>query len=266
VRANVVKERLRAGDTVFGCFLRYPDPGLAEFVAYQGWDFIVLDGEHGPFTPASCENLVRAVELSDAVPIVRVPVNQPHVLLRYLDTGAKGCHVPQIQSGREGEAAVRAIKYHPRGARGLANSRAARYGQGQSLADYVVDANEQSLVVLQAESAAAVDDIDAIASVPDVDVVFIGPTDLSQSVGAVGDMANGAVQAAMDRIAEVVRDSAAALGVMVSSAEAAAAWQRRGAQYITVAMDAILRPATDEYLRYARGDLASTGAAVLEPK
>jgi len=250
---NSVKAKLAAGETVYGCFLRYPDPGLAEFLTYQGWDFIVLDGEHGPLEPGSCENLVRAIQMSDVVPLVRVPVNQPHVILRFLDTGAQGCHVPHVHSGQDADAAVRSVKYHPRGLRGLANTRAAQYGQVGSLGEYVVEANSETLVVVQAESMEAVERISEIAAVPDVDVVFIGPTDLSQSFGVAGDINDGRVRAGMERIAAAVEETDAALGVMVASAAAAADWQKRGARYIAVSLEAIVAPAAEAYLRSARG-------------
>ena len=133
MRENKTKAKLLAGETVLGCFLRYPDPSLAEFVALMGWDFLMFDGEHGVMEPADCENLVRAAELRDVTPIARVPTNQPHVILRMLDTGVGGIHVPWVNSGAEAEAAVQAIKYGPRGMRGLAGVRAADVGQTMTL-------------------------------------------------------------------------------------------------------------------------------------
>ena len=90
VRPNATKARLAAGETVYGCFIRYPDPGLAELVALQGFDFLVLDGEHGTMEPRECENMVRGAEVRDVTPLVRVPANDGPVILRFLDTGAQG--------------------------------------------------------------------------------------------------------------------------------------------------------------------------------
>src|SRR5258708_28418701 len=89
-------------------------------MGYQPWDLLVFDGEHGNIEYADCENMVRAAELRDITPIVRVPNNQPHIILRYMDTGVQGLHVPWVNSAAEAEQVVRSVKYHPRGIRGLA--------------------------------------------------------------------------------------------------------------------------------------------------
>ena len=120
--------------------------------------------------------MVRAADLHGVAAVVRVPVNQPHVILRFLDTGALGCQVPWVQTAEDAERVVQAVKYQPRGARGLAGVRAADYGERGSLGDYVRAANEETLVVVQVESASAVGQIDAIAAVEGVDVIFLGPT------------------------------------------------------------------------------------------
>jgi 4-hydroxy-2-oxoheptanedioate aldolase len=94
VRRNATKTRLASGETVYGCFIRYPDPGLAELVALQGFDFLVLDGEHGTMEPRECENMVRGAEVRGVTPLVRVPANESPVILRFLDTGAQGVQIP----------------------------------------------------------------------------------------------------------------------------------------------------------------------------
>jgi hypothetical protein len=152
VRPNHTKARLQAGETALGCFLRYPDATLVEVVGYQPWDFVVFDGEHGTLEPAACEHMVRAAELRDVTSIVRVPTNQAPAILRLLDTGAQGAQVPWINTAPEAEAAVRAIKYHPRGVRGLAGVRASDYGLAGTLAEYTDRANRETLVVLQVET------------------------------------------------------------------------------------------------------------------
>ena len=107
MRHNKAKEKLKNGETVYGCFVRYPSAALVEVLGYCGWDFIVFDGEHGAIEAADCEQMIRAAELQGVTPMVRVPVNQPHVILRFLDTGAQGLHVPMVKSAVEAEALVR---------------------------------------------------------------------------------------------------------------------------------------------------------------
>jgi 4-hydroxy-2-oxoheptanedioate aldolase len=252
MRTNVAKAKLKAGEAIFGCFVRYPDASLVEVLGYLAWDFLVFDGEHGVLEPRDCENLVRAAELRGVTPIVRVPTNLPPQILRLMDTGAQGLHVPWVNSAAEADAAVRSVKYHPRGQRGLAGVRAADFGQAGSLADYTRQANAETLVVVHLETAAAVERAGEIAAVDGVDVVFIGPTDLSQSLGVPGQPQHPDVQAAIDKIVSAVSPSPAALGIMVPNLAAARQWRARGARYIAIGMENILVPAAREYLKTVR--------------
>ena len=252
MRANTAKAKLKAGEVIFGCFVRYPDASLVEVMGYQPWDFLVFDGEHGVLEPRDCENLVRAAELRGITPIVRVPTNLPPQILRLMDTGPLGLHVPWVNSAEEAEAAVRSVKYYPRGQRGLAGVRAADYGQAGSLADYTRQANAETLVVVHIETAEAVACAAEIAAVDGIDVVFIGPTDLSQSLGVPGQPQHPEVLAAIDKIMAAVAPSPAALGIMAPNPAAARQWRARGARYIAIGMENILLPAAREYLKTVR--------------
>ena len=252
MRKNTTKARLKAGETVFGCFVRYPSPTLIDVLGYQGWDFIVFDAEHGTIEPRDCEDMVRAAELHGVTPIVRVTTNTPPVILRFMDTGAQGLHVPWVNSLDETSAAVRSVKYHPLGARGLAGVRAANYGQAGSFAEYVQQANDETLVVIHIETAEAIEQLEHMVTVAEVDVFFIGPTDLSHSLGVPGQPQHPLVQAAMQRIVDTVAGSNAALGIMVPTLEAAQAWRDRGAQYITIVLESLLTPAARTYLQGVR--------------
>jgi 4-hydroxy-2-oxoheptanedioate aldolase len=252
MRDNLTKRALRAGKPVFGCFVRYPDPTLVEVVAYHGWDFVVFDGEHGTLEPRECENLVRSAELHDVTPIVRVPTNQPHVILRLMDTGAQGLHVPWVGDAEDADRAVRSVKYQPRGQRGLAGVRAADYGQRGALGEYVRKANEETLIVVHVETASAVDQVDAIARVDGIDVVFLGPADLSQSLGVPGEVRHATVLEYLERAATATLAAGKALGVTVPDAEAARDWIARGATYITTPLEAVLRAGSSDYLTRAR--------------
>ena len=250
---NTTKARLKAGECVYGCFFRSPDAALVEFMGYQGWDFLVLDAEHGSLEPGSIENLVRAAELRGVTPIVRVTANQQPVLLRFLDVGAQGVHVPWVNSGEEAESALRSIKYPPRGSRGLAGVRPSTFAQEMSLPEYVSCANTETLVILQAESEEAVDNLDAILAVPDLDVLFLGRTDLSSSMGYPGQTSHPKVQAVVDRAVGRILQSEVALGVVVPTAEQAVAWRERGARYIATTFEGVLAPACKAFLTGTRG-------------
>ena len=249
---NSTKTKLKAGETVFGCFVRYPDPSLIELLGFQGWDFLVLDAEHGTIEPRDCENLVRAAELRSVTPIVRVTTNLQPIILRYLDTGAQGAQVPWINSAEDAERAVQSIKYQPRGIRGLANVRAADYAQTIPFGEYVQQANQETLVVLQVEGLEAIEQLPEIVKVDGVDVIFIGPTDLSQSLGLPGQTQHEKVQEAMRRITDIVLDSDAALGLLVPNAQAARDWMGRGARYIATTIDGLIRSSVRGYLEEVR--------------
>ena len=252
MQANSTRAKLQAGETVLGCFVRYADASLIEMMGYQDWDFLVFDAEHGTLEPRECEHLVRAAELRGVTPLVRATTNQPAIILRFLDTGAQGVHVPWISSSTEAETAVRSIKYFPHGQRGLAGVRAANYGQGEPFVDYVQRANRETLVVLQIETAEAIEQLPEILAVPGIDVIFIGPTDLSNSLGMPGQIQHPTVQKAIQRIIATVAPSHVALGIMVSSQASARQWRERGARYITVTLEALLIPAMRDYLHGAR--------------
>jgi 4-hydroxy-2-oxoheptanedioate aldolase len=255
---NLIKHRLAAGETVLGCFFRYPVATLAEFVALGGWDFLVFDAEHGSLQPRDLEDLSRASELHDVTPIVRVTTNDPSTILRFLDAGAHGLQVPWVDSGPAAEATVQSVKYQPRGMRGLAATRSAGFGMQRPIGDYVRKSNEETLVVVQVETAAGVDNVEEIAGVDGVDVVFIGPTDLAHSLGHVGDGAHPDVQRAMDHVTNVVTASDKALGIFVANPQDALAWQDRGARYLVTGLEPLLKRSMHDYLTTARSNQGDT--------
>lgn len=255
---NHTKHRLAAGETVVGCFLRYPVATLAEFMALGGWDFMVFDAEHGALQPRDLEDLSRACELHGVTPMVRVTSNEPSTILRFLDAGAHGMHVPWIDSGAAAEAAVQAAKYEPRGSRGLAATRSAGFGLQASICDYVYQSNLETLVVVQVESAEGVANVEELVAVDGVDVIFIGPTDLAHSLGHVGDPSHPEVQAAMNRIAEVVTASSKTLGIFVANPADAVTWRDRGARYLLTGLEPLLSGSTRNYLEAVR---STEGAA-----
>lgn len=249
---NLTKRRLAAGETVIGCFFRYANATLAEFVALGGWDFVVFDAEHGTLQPRDVEDLSRACELHDVTPIVRVTANESSTILRFLDAGAHGVQVPWVESGDAAEAAVQATKYQPRGNRGLAATRSAGFGVPAPIGEYTKQSNAETLVIVQVESAEGVANVGDLVAVDGVDVVFIGPTDLAHSLGHVGDPGHPEVQAAMTRIADVVTASDKALGIFVANPTEALAWNERGARYLATGLEPLLSSSMHTYLETVR--------------
>ncbi len=250
---NRTKARLAAGEAAFGCFVRTAEPQLIEYVGMLGWDFLVFDAEHDSLQPREVEDLCRAVEPRGTTPIVRVTTNDAPTILRFLDTGAHGVHVPWVNSAAEVERAVRAVKYAPRGTRGLAGSRASEWGLREPIGQYVQRANRETLVVIQVETQDAVDSIDDYLKVDGVDVLFLGPTDLSQSLGHPGDLGHPDVLAALDRVADAVIGSGVTLGIYAGSVDMTKAWLDRGARYFTTSLEPFLRDGMRAHLQQVRG-------------
>lgn len=246
---NTTKERLGAGETVFGSFFRTPDATLAEFMALEAWDFMVFDGEHGPLQPLHVGDLARAAELHGVTPLVRATTNDAPTILRYLDAGAHGVHVPWVNSAEEAEAVVQAVKYGPRGMRGLAGNRSTGW---RADAEATRAANRETLVVVQIETAEAVAAIDEIVDVEGIDVLFLGPTDLAHSLGLPGETGHPRVQEAMERVAEAVVPSSAALGLFAGDPAMVDRWRDAGARYFTTGLEGLLRPAMRAYLDAVR--------------
>ncbi|MBI2856612.1 MAG: hypothetical protein HYX93_07185, partial [Chloroflexi bacterium] len=181
MRKNVVKEELKAGQAVVGVFCNLPSPAAVEMLGLMGYDFAIIDAEHGPMDLETCEHMARAADAANLVPIVRVALNLPQNVLRYLDAGALGVQIPMVNTREEAERVVASTKYPPLGRRGLAGTRASGFGAGMDLAEYVRMANEETLVVVQVETREALANLEEIAAVELVDVVFLGPTDLSMA-------------------------------------------------------------------------------------
>lgn len=252
---NKTKAKLKNGEGVLGCFMRHADPGLAEVIGYMGWDYLLIDGEHSPLSVRECEHLARVSEITGCTPIVRVPSNMPWLIGQVFDAGIQGVQVPMINTGAEALAAARAGKYHPLGTRGLAVTRAAKFGQVMpfTVADQVQRANAETMLVAQVETVAAIDALPEILEVPEIDVIFIGPNDLSLSLGLPGQLQHPAVEAAFERIIKAVAKSDKALGILVPDAQKAIEWQERGARYVMIVMEALLGPATRGFLKSVRG-------------
>lgn len=251
---NKAKAKLKAGETVIGTYVRHPDTGLAEILGYLGYDFLLFDGEHAPIGERECENLARVCELTGVTSIARVPANQPWMIGRHLDTGIQGIQVPMVNSAPEAEAALRAAKYAPLGSRGLAGARAANYGQllPFSYPAHIEKSNTETMLIVQVETPASIEALPEIVEIPEIDVIFIGPTDLSLSLGHPGDFKHPEVQDAFNRIIAIVGKSDKALGVLAANTEASLEWRAKGARYIMSVFEAIMGPAIRQYLKTVR--------------
>jgi 2-keto-3-deoxy-L-rhamnonate aldolase RhmA len=181
MRRNLVRQKLLAGETSVGCFLGLGSPSVAELMGHAGFEWLMIETEHNAVDLGDVQHMLMAIGNTGAVPMVRLPSTEPAHIQRALDIGASGIMVPMIRSADEAEQVVAATRYPPEGKRGFGGLRAGRYTFNNS--EYFASANENTLVVLIIETKEAVDDIEAIARVPGVDVLMVGTFDLYLSLG-----------------------------------------------------------------------------------
>lgn len=250
--ADLLQTRLAAGDVAIGCFVRYPDAGLTELLALSGLDFLVFDAEHGTLSPYLCEHLIRAGELHGVTPLVRIEENRPATILRYLDAGALGCHVPSVHSASDAAEAVRAVKFHPHGKRGLSASRASGYGPAMGYPAFAKRANDLTRVIVHIESARGVSAATEIAAVEGVDVLLLGSLDLSQDLGVPGEVSHPDIMKAAVEVCAAATRAGKVFGAVASDRDSALKWVTKGARYLIFPIEALIRPSVREYVSLIR--------------
>lgn len=224
-----VKRKLETGEIVFGSFVKLDAPAIVELYGIAGFDFVILDAEHGCYTHAGIENMIRTCERMGMSSVIRTPDAGEANILHVLDSGASGIQVPSLKSAAEVREVIRKAKYWPLGERGSARAcRAAAYG---TLPDYEQRANRETLVSVHVENKEMVEDIEALCAVDELDVLFIGPGDLSASLGHPGDAAHPDVVAAIDRVIEVAAGRKH-IGTVVANAAQLESYVARGVHYI----------------------------------
>jgi len=192
---NAFKRALAEGRRPLGFWLSLGSPAVAELVAGAGYDWVLVDTEHSPNELPDVIDQLRALEGGTASPVVRPAWNDPVLIKRLLDAGAQTLLVPFVRNADEAARAVAATRYPPQGIRGVATiTRASRYGR---VADYVHAAEAELCVVVQLETRGALEELEAIAGVPGVDALFVGPSDLAADLGHLGEPAHPEVQAAI---------------------------------------------------------------------
>lgn len=230
------RARLIAGETLAGTLLTLPSPDLAEIAAQAGFDWLFIDGEHGAIGAREFVSLMRAA--GDVPCLVRIPPGADGAAAHALDAGAAGIIVPQVHTRADAARAVQVAHYPPAGIRGVGPGRASGYGA--TAAQYLVDAATCTAVVVQAESRAALENIDAIARVPGVDAVLVGPHDLAASLGHLGAPDHPEVQAAIRTIVDTARAAGTMAGVFGVSAALVRPWADAGATLLVAGVDALL--------------------------
>jgi 4-hydroxy-2-oxoheptanedioate aldolase len=236
---NRLKEIFAAGKAALGTFVNWDVPDVVEIIALAGFDFVVLDNEHGPLTHATSQNLIRAAELRGITPIVRVPNMFESTILHTLDVGAHGIQVPQVNDAQSAAAVVGRAKYQPLGSRGVAFPRSADFGM-TDLGKYFDYENSQVMIIAHCENTKCLENLDAICAVAGIDVIFLGPYDMSQSMGITGQVDHPRIQEAAQMVVRSAKKYGKAAGIFASSGEAARDLAEQGFQYITVGTDTVL--------------------------
>jgi 2-keto-3-deoxy-L-rhamnonate aldolase RhmA len=231
------RQRLRAGEKLLGTMVTQPAPSTAEIFVDLGFDWLFVDGEHGPLETADLLAILQAAGPRAAC-LVRVPAAQEVPIKKALDLGAAGIIVPQVNTPQQAADIVRFSRYTPLGERGVGLARA--HGYGLRFKDYVESANEQITVIAQAEHIRAVENIEAIVRVPGIDGILLGPYDLSASLGKPGKLDDPKVIEAVDQITNVCLAAGMPLGVFGVTAAAVRPYIDRGYRLIVAGVDTLL--------------------------
>jgi 2-keto-3-deoxy-L-rhamnonate aldolase RhmA len=229
-------DKQRLGEPFRGTFLSLGSPLAARMAAQLGFDWLLIDLEHGACTEGDLPSLLLAIEGSSCAPIVRVVSNNQDCIKRALDLGAVGVMVPYVSTAQEAAAAVSYTRYPPKGCRGVASSTIATEF-GLCTDDYHREAPNRTLTIVQIETAQAVENAEAIASIDGVDVVFVGPLDLSFNLGCPKQFDDPRLQQALDHVADSCRRQGKACGIL-STPEKAQEHLQRGFTFIAVGSDA----------------------------
>jgi len=234
---KLLKERIQNGDSMLGPFMYLCQPAIMEIAGLAGFDFAIIDTEHGEISSDRAVDMVRAAKLSGISPVVRVYCNQPELIAKALDIGAEGVQIPQVCTKEGAVAAVSAAKFSPLGARGSnPYVRAAKYSAMNKLT-YFKNANDAITVIIQVEGKEGVDNLTEILSVPGIDVLFIGPYDLSASLGVPGQVDHPLLLDEMKKIMALAKQAGVALGIFVDDVQSAVKWKNAGIQYISFSGD-----------------------------
>lgn len=239
IRGNL-KRRLQDGETVVGPFVIIPSVPMVDTLGYSGMDFCIIDTEHGPVSQESATDLVIAAQGVGVAPIIRVGDNDERLILRALDIGAEGVQVPQINSIGDAQRVVHSAKYDPIGERGLSIfTRAGNYFKDGG-GDHTNRQNAETMTVVHIEGKTGLDNLESIMTVEGIDVLFLGPYDISQSLGMPGDVRNPVVENALKDATLKARNAGRAVGSYAKDIEMGKWLIDLGIQYIAINVDATI--------------------------
>ena len=233
---NGFKAALRQGRPQIGLWLAMADAYAAEIAGHAGFDWLVIDGEHGPNDLRSILAQLQALQGSPSEPVVRLPVGESWMIKQFLDIGARTLLVPMVDSAEEAEALVRAVRYPPQGVRGM-GAGIARASRFNTIPGYVAKASHDICLLVQAETRAAIADLERIAAVDGIDGIFIGPADLAADMGFPGDLEAAEVQAAIESAIATIIKAGKPAGILTFNEALNRRYLDLGATFVAVGAD-----------------------------
>ena len=250
------KERMKNGEALLGAWCALDSPATIEAMTHLDLDWLMIDCEHGLTGAERCLVQIQAADRGGKTVFVRVPHLEPSLIGRVLDAGAHGIMVPKVDKAQEAAKVVEACRYPPAGQRGIGPHRSSSYFT--ATADALSRANGRLVIAVQIESREAVDAIDEIVAVPGVDVVFVGPADLSASLGHFGDPGHEEVEQAVHRVLDHALQQGVGVGIYCNSGKTAARRVERGFQMVNVGNDfGLLVRAMQEQIAAARAAIVA---------
>jgi 4-hydroxy-2-oxoheptanedioate aldolase len=249
IRENRARLKLQAGQPAYGVLSTSSDPQIAELFGLAGFDYYMLDAEHGLMDAAQVVDVIRVCELVHMTPMVRIGSKDPKIVLQYLDAGMMGVMMPGLETVAEIRMLIDAVKYPPVGKRGMGITRASGYVVvGNEAVDYINFSNEQTMVIPQFEDAALLDRFEEMLSQPGVDAVVIGPRDLSLNMGFPDGPNHPEVQEMIDRVVALCKKTGVAAGITAGSRADSAKQVARGATLILAIAQLVIAAGSREFL------------------
>lgn len=236
MRDNLVRAKLKRGEAVFGMMItEFDNPALAKILADAGFDYFLLDLEHGVFSLETASHIIQLARLADIAPIVRVPDGMYHLIAPVLDAGAQGILVPRVETREVAERSVAAMRYPPRGVRGIFGGKANNDYAPIRLLEYTAHANENILSIIQIESKVAVERADELLATPGLDAVLVGPWDLALSLGV--DPSDALVNTMTQRVLDAAKRRNVVCGIHIGDPAQIKMWQQRGMTLLSCLTD-----------------------------
>ena len=240
---NKAKLKLERGEIVTMLMGEHNSPDMIDYLGQYGFDSILIEGEHGPVDFAQVSNLSRACDIWGMTSVVRVTLNSPNIIYRTFDLGAQGIMVPHVNTAEDARSVVDASKFGPIGHRGAASGR-----QSYGVDDYIRTANQETLVTVLIEDIVAINNLEEIVTVDHVDVFYVAPGDLAQSMGLTGQPSHPDVQSAVDRGINTIVEAGKNAGALVND-QTLDSYLSKGVKFVGIPWAPWLRSGAESFLK-----------------